>query len=186
MRIFNEENPRFQCFDCGAISKSSEWNKKTNEFYEENKAILPECYIENNHDMTTVGIKESNPNLPAFVCPVCESAPMADELIYVPDGEKVVVRAMSIQSDKEVALEYDIYLAEEIRPLHKLKENPIRDYSDYIEGKPFFNTVEEMKKALSKENILDFIKENHPELIKYIEGRGLFLYPSWVPYSALV
>ena len=186
MKIFNEENPRFQCFNCGVISKSSEWNEKTNEVYENNQAVLPRDYVENNHDMMTVGIEESNPNLPAFVCPVCESAPMADELIYVPDGEKVVVRAMSIQSDKEVALEYNIYLAEEIRPFHKLKENPIRDYSDYIEDKPFFNTIEEMKYALSKENILNFIKENHPELIKYIEGRGLFLYPSWVPYSALV
>lgn len=43
-----------------------------------------------------------------------------------------------------------------------------------------------MKKALSKENVLDFIKENHPELLKYIEGKGLFLYPAWVPYDALI
>lgn len=45
---------------------------------------------------------------------------MADELIYIPDGEKVIVRTMSIQGDKEVVLEYDIYLAEEIRPFLKI------------------------------------------------------------------
>lgn len=94
--------------------------KKINEVYENNQAMLPRDYIENSHDMTTAGIEESNPNLPAFVCPICESAPMADELIYVPDGEKVIVKAMSIQGDKEVALEYDIYLAEEIRPFLKI------------------------------------------------------------------
>ena len=43
-----------------------------------------------------------------------------------------------------------------------------------------------MKCKLSKSNILSFIKENHPELLKYIEGKGLFLYPSWVPYEALI
>ena len=45
---------------------------------------------------------------------------MAYELIYIPDGEKVIVRTMSIQGDKEVVLEYDIYLAEEIRPFLKI------------------------------------------------------------------
>lgn len=186
MKQFNEENPSFQCFSCGVISKSSKWNEKTNEIYEHNQAILPRDYIENNHDMTTIGLEESNPNLPSFICPVCESGPMADELIYVPDGEKVIVRAMAITSDNNIAFEYDIYLAEEIRPLHRLKENLIRDYSDYIENMPFFNTAEEMKCKLSKSNILSFIKENHPELLKYIEGKGLFLYPSWVPYEALI
>lgn len=186
MRKFNEENPEFQCFNCGAVSKSTEWNKKTNEFYEENEAVLPECYIDNKHDMTTVGLEESDPNLPSFRCPVCEAGPMANELIYVPDGKKVVVQAIVVRDNAEVTLEYDIHLAEELRPLHKLKENPIRDYSDYIEDKSFFNSIEEVQYKLSKENILNFIKENHPELIKYIEGRGLFLYPSWVPYDALI
>lgn len=186
MKQFNERNPKFQCFSCGAISEASTWNEKTNEVYEYNQAILPRDYIENNHDMTTVGIEESNPNLASFICPICESGPMADELIYVPKGEKVVIRAMAINNDTGVALEYDIYLAEEITPFHRLKENPIRDYSDYIENQPFFDTVDEMQHALSKKNILKFIKKNHPELLEYIEGKGLFLYPSWVPYEALI
>lgn len=123
MKKFNEQNPRFQCFDCGAISKSSEWNKKTNEVYEENEAVLPECYIENNHDMTTVGLEESNPNLSSFICPICESAPMADELIYVPEGEKVVVEAVTIRNNKGVDLKYDIHLVEEVTYFNNLKEN---------------------------------------------------------------
>ena len=186
MKIFNEENPRFQCFDCGAISKSSEWNKKTNEVYENNQAVLPRDYVENNHDMMTVGVEESNPNLPSFKCPICESGPMADELIYVPEGEKVVVRARAIESNQATTYEYDIYLAENIYPLHKLEENAIRDYCDYIDNIGFFESMEDMVNQLKKENILNFIKENHPELMEYIKGRGLFLYPSWVPYNALV
>ena len=67
-----------------------------------------------------------------------------------------------------------------------LKENPIRDYSDYIEDKPFFKTEEDMKNALYKENILDFIKEYHPELIKHIENKGLYLHPKWIPYEELI
>lgn len=43
-----------------------------------------------------------------------------------------------------------------------------------------------MQHALSKENILKFIEKNHPELLKYITNRGLFLYPSWVPCKALL
>lgn len=159
MRIFKEENPRFQCFNCGAITKSSQWDKN---------------------------IDEGNSELSTFICPICGWEHVVNKPACIPEGEKVVVRAMSVQGNKKAALEYDIYLAEEIRPLHKLKENPIRDYSDYIEDKPFFATVEEMKNTLSKENILDFIKENHSELMEYIENRGLFLYPTWIPYNELL
>lgn len=186
MRLFNEENPKFQCFNCGGIFEASKWNDKTNEIYEENQAKLPECYIKNNLDMTTVGLEESDPDLPSFKCPVCESGPMANELIYVPDGEKVVVRAMVVTNDQSKTYEYDIYLAEDIKPLHILQENPIRDYSDYIDNIGFFKTMEEMVNQLKKENILNFIKENHPELLKYIEGKGLFIYPAWIPYDALI
>lgn len=28
MRLFNEENPKFQCFNCGAILESNKWNEK--------------------------------------------------------------------------------------------------------------------------------------------------------------
>ena len=159
MRIFKEENPRFQCFNCGAITKSSQWDKN---------------------------IDEGNSELSTFICPICGWEHVANKPACIPEGEKVVVRAMSVRANKKTALEYDIYLAEEIRPLHKLKENPIRDYSDYIDGEPFFKTEEEMKNALCKENILGFIKENHPELIKHIENKGLYLYPAWIPYEELI
>lgn len=183
--IFKEKNPKFQCFNCGTISEASKWNEKTNEVYENNQALLPRDYIENNHDMTTAGIEESNPNLASFICPICESGPMADELIYVPDGEKVVVRAMAIRNKNNVTYEYDIYLATEIRPFHKLKENPIRDYSDYIENIGFFKTIEEMINTINKEHVLDFIKKYHHDLLPYIDDKGLFIYPAWIPYGAL-
>jgi DNA-directed RNA polymerase subunit M/transcription elongation factor TFIIS len=84
--IFKEKDPKFQCFDCKKVFNASEWNRKTNEVYENNQASLPRDYIKNNHTVDTVGTVESNPNLPAFVCPNCESAPMADELIYVAEN----------------------------------------------------------------------------------------------------
>ena len=183
--IFKEKDPKFQCFNCGVISESSKWNDATNEYYEENKAVLPECYIENNYDMTTVGEDESDATLPSFRCPVCEAGPMANELIYVPDGEKVVVRGMAINNGNNITYEYDIYLATEIRPFHRLKENPIRDYSDYIENIGFFKTIEEMANTINKEYVLDFINKYHPDLLPYIEGKGLFIYPVWIPYGAL-
>lgn len=186
MKKFNEKNPKFQCFNCSGIFTSDQWNKKTNEIYENNTASLPNDYIENNHYISSVGIEESDANLSSFKCPICESGPMANELIYVPEGLKVVVQPVRLISDGKEFFEYDIYLTEEIAPLHKLQENPIRDYSDYIENKSFFENAEEMIKNLSVKEVLNFIKKNHPELLKHIENKGLFLYPAWIPYNALI
>lgn len=191
MNNLKERNPKFQCFSCGEVIASDEWNKSTNEVYENNIAKLPECYIENNHDMTTVGVEESDATFSCFVCPNCESAPMANELIYVPDGKKVAIDAVSVtrftpDNEQEIYLEYNIFLVEELRPLHKYQEYPIRDYCDYDELNPVFKSVEELENALCKENILNFIKENHPNLMKYIENRGLFLTKVWIPYNSLI
>lgn len=186
MKMFNETNPKFQCFDCSGIFTSEQWNTKTNQIYEDNLASLPNDYIENNHYMNSVGIEESNPNLPSFKCPLCETGPMADELIYVPDGLKVVIQPVRLISNNKEFFEYDIYLAEEITPLHKLQENTIRDYSNYIENISFFDNEKEITETLSVKNVLNFIKENHPELLEYIENRGLFLYPAWIPYKVLI
>lgn len=162
MKLFNEENPKFQCFNCGAIFKSTEWNKKTNEVYEDNQAILPRDYIKNSHDMTTVGTEESNPNLPSFVCPICESGPMADELIYIPVGQKVVVKATTVVDGQNEIYEYDVYLTENIKPLHELAENPIKDYSDYAKNIDFFESAQEMVTKVKKRKYFKFYRGKSP------------------------
>lgn len=107
--------------------------------------------------------------------------------INPPKDKKVVVQAVEIKDSKENSFfEYNIYLATELHPLHKLQENPIRDYSDYIDDKPFFKSKEDMLNSLSKENILNFIKENHPELMEYIKGNGMILHSEWVFYTDLI
>lgn len=141
--------------------------------------------------MTTVGVEESDATFSCFVCPNCESAPMANELIYVPDGKKVSIDAVSIaifnvEYEQENHLEYNIFLVEELRPLHKYEECPIRDYRDYDESNPTFKSIEELGKTLCKENILNFIKDKHPDLMEFVEEKGLFLNKVWIPYKALV
>lgn len=180
MNNLKEKNPKFQCFSCGEVIASDEWNKSTNDVYENNIAKLPEHYIENNHDMTTVGVEESDATFSCFVCPNCESAPMANELIYVPDGKKVSVDTVSVarfnaEYEQEICLEYNIFLVEELKPLHKYKEYPIRDCRDYDESNPTFKSLGELGKTLCKENILNFIKDKHPDLMEFIEDKGLFL-----------
>ena len=75
----------FQCFSCGTVSSSKEWNTATNEEYPDNKASLPRDYIKNDlkfGDKFPTGYN-SRAELPAFVCPHCGAKPMADELIKV-------------------------------------------------------------------------------------------------------
>lgn len=108
-------------------------------------------------------------------------------MVNIPEGKKVVVDGMIIRDfNNKVAFEYNIYLAKEFHPLHVLQEEPIRDYSDYIDDKPFFKTQEEMELSLSKENILNFIRENHVELLSYIENKGLMLCSEWIDYNDLL
>jgi rubrerythrin len=73
----------YQCFNCKTVSSSLDWNRATNVEYPNNIAELPKDYIPNNHTCETVGLSDSNIDLPAFVCPHCGSKPLADELILV-------------------------------------------------------------------------------------------------------
>lgn len=111
----------------------------------------------------------------------------SNETVEMPEGKKVVVQAIESKGfDKEdISYEYNVYLVEELRPLHRLQEDPIRDYSDYT-NESFFKSREDMLNSLSQKNILSFIKENHPEIMEYIVDKGLVLYPKWIPYCDLV
>lgn len=110
----------------------------------------------------------------------------SNKFIDFPKGKKVVVEAVEVKGNGDISFEYNIYLADELSPLHKLQEEPIRDYSDYIEGESFFKSKEEMVDSLKQSNILSFIKEYHPEVMEYIENKGIVLYPKWIPYQDLV
>lgn len=61
MKEFNKENAKLQCFNCRAITKSSEWSKN---------------------------VDESNPELSTFVCPICGWEHIADKPACIPEGEK--------------------------------------------------------------------------------------------------
>lgn len=74
---------KYQCFNCGNVFSAEEWNDATNGEYPENTACLPRDYVPNSHTRETVGLEDSNIDLPAFVCPGCGAKPMADELIKV-------------------------------------------------------------------------------------------------------
>ena len=110
---------------------------------------------------------------------------MANELIYIPVGQKVVVKATTVVDGQNEIHEYDVCLAENIKPLHELAENLIKDYSEYAKNIDFFESAQEMVTKIKKENILSFVEENHPELVEYIKEKGLFLYPAWIPYESL-
>lgn len=109
-----------------------------------------------------------------------------NKMVNVPKGKKVVIEPVVLIYKDTKSYEYNIYLAEELHPLHKLQEYPIRDYSDYIGDKPFFKTKEEMEKALNKNNILNFIKQHHSELLIHIENKGLILCHEWINYNELL
>lgn len=82
---------KYQCINCKQIATSEEWNKATNEEYENNIAALPKDFIsvpgvdtiEKMNDRVEDKDYYSNGSLPAFVCPHCGFAPMANELIEI-------------------------------------------------------------------------------------------------------
>ena len=79
----------YRCIECGKVSTAHEWNEATNERYEDNEAMLPRDFEKvkgvtaYRQMLARIMAKDyiSDIDLPAFICPKCGFAPMANELV---------------------------------------------------------------------------------------------------------
>jgi hypothetical protein len=172
----------YQCIECAKISDAEEWNKATNGEHPNNTFNLPRDFVPN--DSYVGKFEEKGYDIEelsiSFVCPHCKSRPLANELIRIPEGTKIVVEPVRIIGDGQIKYNYKLYTFEE--GAMPWDHDYWWDYPDWTDNNSF-NDEEITRKYICKENILPFLKERHPEVIDLIKEKGLFISQIWYHWT---